>query len=405
MALFEQEERTEPATPRKRQEARERGQVARSHDLTTALIVLAACLCLHFFARPSIGRLGEVMSRTFQDLGAERFGIGTVLAAAGAVALVSLEVILPIAAIVFTVAVAANLVQVGFLFTEEPLTPDLTRLDPLKGAMRIFSPRGLYRGFAGFVKIAAVGGILYYTLWTEVAGPASPAAVVLLSGTVGQAVGFSLDLAVKLALRGAVVILILAIVDFAVQRWTYERDLRMSKGELKEELRRMEGDPKIKERRRRVQQQLLRQRMMRDVPQADVVVTNPTHLAIAIRYDREEMAAPRVVAKGEGLLAQRIREIAMEHGVPIVERKELARALYRAVEIGQEIPPELYKAVAELLAYVFRMAGGAGAAGLRPGGEPPVSEPQFGEPRFDEPPFEGAEAGERSVEPARGARR
>ncbi len=404
MALFEQEERTEPATPRKRQEARERGQVARSHDLTTALIVLAACLCLHFFARPSMERLGDVMVRSFRSLAAERggepFGVGTVLQTAGAAALVGLDVILPIAAIIFAVAVAANLVQVGFLFTEEPLAPDLTRLDPLKGAMRIFSPRGFYRGIAGFVKIAAIGAILYYTLWTEVAGPGAPGAVVLLSGTVGQAVGFSLDLAVKLALRGAVVILILAILDFVVQRWTYERDLRMSKGELKEEMRRMEGDPKIKERRRRVQQQLLRQRMMRDVPKASVVVTNPTHLAVAIRYDRKEMAAPRVVAKGEGLLAQRIREIAMEHGVPVVERKELARAIYRAVEIGQEIPPELYKAIAELLAYVFRMAGNAGASGFTPRGEPPL-----GESPLDEPGFDGAPAGGSSGEPARGARR
>ena len=154
----------------------------------------------------------------------------------------------------------------------------------------------------------------------------------------GQAIAYALDLTVSMGLRAVAVILALAILDYGFQRWAFERDMRMTRWELKEELRRMEGDPKMKERRRRVQQQLAYQRMMREVPRADVVVTNPTHLAVALRYLKERMAAPRVVAKGEGFIAQRIREVALENGVPVVERKELARALYAAVEVGSEVP-------------------------------------------------------------------
>jgi flagellar biosynthetic protein FlhB len=167
-----------------------------------------------------------------------------------------------------------------------------------------------------------------------------------------------------MCLRASVAILVLAILDYGFQRWVFERDLRMTKSELKEELRRMEGDPRMKERRRKVQQQIAYQRMMRDVPKASVVVTNPTQIAVAIRYDDSEMAAPRVVAKGEGYIAQRIREVAMENGVPVVERRELARALYGAVEIGQEIPPQFYKTVAELLAYVYRLTGSRAPGGF-----------------------------------------
>jgi flagellar biosynthetic protein FlhB len=367
MALFDTGDRTEPATPRKRQEAREQGQVARSHDLSTALVLLAGCMALHFLGLPALKSLGARMTAQFEALRPARLDIATAVHTMSAAALLSAQVLLPLIVLILAVGAASNFIQVGFLVTGQPISPDPARVNPLRGFERLFSFRGLFRGAFGLMKIIVVGGVLAWTLWYEVSSPRRAEAVILLTGTVGQAVAYALEVSVTMCLRAVIAILVLAILDFAFQRWMHERDLRMTKSELKEEMRRMEGDPKIKERRRRVQQQLAYQRMMREVPKSDVVVTNPTHVAVALRYVRAEMAAPRVVAKGEGTIAQRIRETAMEHGVPVVERPELARALYGSVEIGGEVPPELYKAVAELLAYVYRISGGR-VAGWNGGG-------------------------------------
>ena len=367
MAFSDNGDRTEPATPRKRQEAREQGQVARSQDLTSALILLAICLSLHFLGLPAIRRLGAGIAAGFQQIHDVRLEVSTVVSLMGAWFIVAAQILLPLVVLLLLVAAAANLLQVGFLVSGQHMAPDINRLNPLQGFQRIFSSRGLFRGAFGVLKVSIIGGVLAYTLWNEVASPHKAGAAILLAGTAGQAAVYALDVAVGMCLRAVVAILVLAILDFGIQRLLHDRDLRMTKWELKEEMRNMEGDPKIKERRRRVQQQLVQQRMMRDVPKAHVVVTNPTHLAVALRYERSEMPAPRVVAKGEGHLAERIRKVAMEHDVPIVERRDLARALYQAVEIGQEIPAELYKAVAELLAYVYRLTGRqqAGVPGSR----------------------------------------
>jgi flagellar biosynthetic protein FlhB len=176
-----------------------------------------------------------------------------------------------------------------------------------------------------------------------------------------QILGVAVELMLTLSLRAALVLLVLAIFEYGFQRWQHERDLRMSKREVREELKRYEGDPRIRERRRAIQQQLALQRMILGVPDATVVITNPTHLAVAVRYEKS-MDAPLVVAKGAELLARRIREAALEHGIPIVERKDLARALYRSADVGQSIPPDLYQAVAEILAYVYRLKGLATAS-------------------------------------------
>jgi flagellar biosynthetic protein FlhB len=366
MPLFDDGDRTEPATPRKRQEAREKGQVARSQDLAAALVLLAACLAVNFWGLPALLRMGALVAGGFHALSPSRpLDVATVVHSVGAGLVLSLQVLAPLALLFLAVAIGANVVQVGFLMSSHPVTPDLGRLGLLKGLSRILSLRGLTRGGFGVLKVVLVGAILAFSLWSELAGPRSRGAALLISGTIPQGAAYALQVAVSMGLKAVVAILVLAILDYAVQRLAHERDLRMTKAELKEELRRMEGDPKIRERRRRVQEQLRYQRMLREVPRADVVVTNPTHVAVAIRYDRSSMAAPRVVAKGEGYIAQRIREAAMENGVAVVERPELARGLYGAVEIGQEIPQEFYKAVAELLAYVYRLAGGARPAARR----------------------------------------
>lgn len=352
MAEERDEERTEPATPRRREEARERGQVARSADLSSAVILLAAVLALQFLGRSLMGGIFASATSVFEGLA----GIGgepdnVVLHFGGTFSAVLMG-FLPFVGIVLAAALAASLVQVGFRFTSAPLAPDFDRIDPVAGFARIFSLRGLIRLVGGALKVAAVGLVVFWTIWTERAG------LVELSGrSFEQIVGVAVGLMLTLSLRAALVLLVLAIFDYGYQKWQYERDLRMSKRELREELKRYEGDPRMRERRRSVQRQLSLQRMMLVVPRATVVITNPTHLAVAVQYDKETMAAPVVVAKGAEQLARRIREAALDHGVPLVERKDLARALYRSVEVGQTIPADLYQAVAEILAYVYRLKG------------------------------------------------
>jgi len=350
------EERTEPASPRRREEARERGQVARSADLSSAVILLAAVLALQFLGRPLIGGLFASAASVLEGLALVDGDPATLLAQFGGAFTAVLLGFLPFVGIVLAAALAANLVQVGFLFTAKPLAPDLDRINPVSGLARLFSARGLLRLVAGLLKLALVGLVVFLTLWAE------RVRLVELSGRGFEPIlGIAVDLMSVLSLRAAIALLVLALFEYGVQRWQYERDLRMSKQEVREELKRYEGDPRIRERRRAIQQQLALQRMLLGVPEATVVVTNPTHLAVAIRYEKS-MEAPVVVAKGAEQLARRIRESALDHAVPVVERKDLARSLYRTVDVGQSIPPGLYQAVAEILAYVYRLKGLASAA-------------------------------------------
>jgi flagellar biosynthetic protein FlhB len=355
VAEEQDEDRTEPATPRRREEARERGQVARSADLSSALILLAAVLALQFLGRSMIGGILSSSTSVLQGLAGVDVEPGTLMLHFGGAFAAVLAGFLPFVGVVLAAALGANLLQVGFLFTGEPLVPDLDRINPVSGLGRLLSQRGLLKIVAGLLKISVVALVVFWTLWAE------RVHLVELSGLpFEQMLGVATELMLTLSLRAALSLLALAVFDYGVQRWQHERDLRMSKREIREELKRYEGDPRIRERRRSLQRQLALQRMMLGVPEATVVITNPTHFAVAVRYEKP-MDAPIVVAKGTEQMALRIRETAMEHGVPIVERKELARALYRTVEVGQVIPSDLYKAVAEILAYVYRLKGFAPA--------------------------------------------
>jgi flagellar biosynthetic protein FlhB len=345
------EERTEPATPRRREEARERGQVARSADLSSALVLLAAVLALQFLGRSMIGGLLASASAVLEGFGSVDGEPGSLMLHFGGAFTAVLFGFLPFVGILLVAALVAGLGQVGFLFTGQPLVPDLDRINPVTGLGRLLSVRGLLKVVASLLKISVVGAVVLWTLWAE------RARLVELSGRpFEQIVGIATDLMLALSLRAALALLALAVLDYGLQRWQHERDLRMSKREIREELKRYEGDPRIRERRRVLQRRLALQRMMLGVPEATVVITNPTHFAVAVRYEKP-MDAPVVVAKGAEQMALRIRETAMEHGVPIVERQELARALYRGVEVGQAVPSDLYKAVAEILAYVYRLKG------------------------------------------------
>lgn len=343
------EEKTEPASPRRRQEARERGHVAKSQDLSSAVILLAALLALNLLGT---NLLSDMMKGTKIVLGSmgeidlDREGISGHAFAAG---LFTAQILLPFLVLLAASALAIHLAQVGFLFAPDPLAPDPSRLDPAAGLQRIFSWRSLARLLFGLGKLAVICIVLVATLRGQTTN------VLLLSEMqVGEIVRYLIDTGYLVSMRVALALLILGLLEYGYQRWQYEEDLRMSRQEVKEELKRMEGDPRIRERRRAVQRQLAQQRMMAAVPKAAVVITNPTELAIALQYD-DGMAAPKVVAKGAELIAERIRSVALEHGIPIVERKPLAQALYHTVEVGKDIPSKFYEAVAEVLAYVYSL--------------------------------------------------
>ena len=357
MAEERYDERTEAATPRRREEARERGHVARSADLSSAVILLAAVLALQFFGRGLSDRLFGATAGILQRL-AEVDGSRENLALHyGGACVAAFLGFLPILLVIVIAAIGVNVAQVGFLFVTEPLAPSFDRIDPIAGFGRIFSVRSVARMASGLLKVAAVGLVVFLTIWAERAR-----LVGLMGYAFEEIVTYGTGMMLTLGLRAVLVLLVLAILEYGYQKWQYERDLRMSKQEVREEMKRFEGDPKIKERRRAIQRQLAMQRMMQKVPKATVVITNPTHLAVAIEYRKDEMEAPVVVAKGAEGLAKRIREIALEHGVPIVERKDLAQAVYKSVDVGQAIPVELYQAVAEVLAYVYRVKGLAAVA-------------------------------------------
>jgi len=253
---------------------------------------------------------------------------------------------------VLMVGIGGNLLQSGFIWTSEPLKPDITRLDPIKGLGKLLSKRALVRLLVSVFKVVVIALISWLTISAQI--ESTRALVGLAPGEIAR---FGGELVINLGYRVAAALLILALADYAFQRWQYEQDLKMTKQELRDEMKRMEGDPLTRERRKKMQRQVAMQRMMQKVPDSDVVITNPTELAVAVSYDPDGDAAPVCSAKGAGHVAARIRRIAAENGVPIVENKPVARLLYRRVEIGEEIPVELYQAVAEILAYVYRIKG------------------------------------------------
>lgn len=346
------QDKSEPATPRRRQETRERGQVAKSADLTAAVVLLGGLTVLYVmresllghmkvFAQHCLGTAGDDVSRVDSVVNLLAWG-GRAVA----------DMVFPLMITVFILALVTSFGQVGVLFTLTPITPTLSKLSPLKGLKRMFSAHSAVHLTMGLAKTGVLSMVTYATLKGRIGALAQ--ASLLSHWAIAEV---AVDLIFTLCLRLALALLVLAIIDLVYQRWKYERDLRMTKQEIKEELRRMDGDPQIKRRRRDVQVQMTLQRLKSAVPKADVVITNPTSFAVALKYDPQAMNAPKVVAKGADHLARRIREIAIVNGVPIVERPPLARALYRTVEVGSEVPAQFYRAVAEILAYVYELAG------------------------------------------------
>jgi flagellar biosynthetic protein FlhB len=248
------------------------------------------------------------------------------------------------------VALAANLPQVGFHITGKALLPKPNRISPLAGLKRLFSLHGLVEALKSIGKILLIGWIAYSTLRPEM-----HLLPLLSNRPMGGALSHAAAVAFKLVIRVWIALVFLALLDYLFQRWNYERELRMTKQEMKEEMKETEGDPQVKARVRSVQMSMARRRMMQEVPTADVVITNPDHVAVALRYNREQDMAPVVIAKGAGWLCEKIKEVAREHNIPVIEKPPLARLLYKQVELGREIPVEVYRVVAEVLSYVYRL--------------------------------------------------
>ncbi len=350
MAEESYEDRNEPATPKKREKARQEGKVARSQEVSASLILMAGLLLLSVWGPHFIGNMRGLIwmlqgNATDFTLTTESF-YPQFIAFLKFFAVLILPMAIPLA----VVAIGSNVMQVGFLVTAKPLEPKLDSLNPVNGIKRIFSAKGLFELGKSLIKIAIIASIAYLTIrgrFEDLVGLAGTTTTEFLK-TVGE-------VGLELGLRTALALCILAIIDYAFQRWQFEKSIRMSKKELTDEFKQSEGDPHVKSKVRSLMRQMSRNRMLSDTADADVVVTNPIHVAVALRYDPERDSAPVVVAKGMRRLAEKIKEIARTNDVAIVENPPLARQLHRVVEVGDAIPMSLYKAVAEVLAFVYRL--------------------------------------------------
>ncbi len=339
-------------TPHRRQQAREQGQVAYSQDLGSAALLLVGSLLLLYWGGAVVDASARYMERQLAD--AQPTAYDPAAAASDARSLLSFfgPPLAPILGLLMLAGALATVLQIGLLFIPDKLQPDLSRISLLAGLKRIFSLQGVARLGFGLVKvliISVVTGVVLYRRRVEVIGAADL--------EIGDFARMLADLSLSTALWVGAALFVLALLDYGFQRWRHEQDLRMTHQEVREEMKNLQGDPAIVARRRAIQRQLALNRIGDKVPKADVVVTNPTELAVAIQYDPLTMAAPIVLAKGAGVLAQRIRRLALENNIPVVERKPLAQLLYKEVAVNHPVPDQSYAAVAEVLAYVYQLKG------------------------------------------------
>ncbi|MBW3599704.1 MAG: EscU/YscU/HrcU family type III secretion system export apparatus switch protein [Planctomycetes bacterium] len=340
------------ATPHRRQKAREEGQLPRSQDLASAVVLVGGLTAMLLLGRRLYEFLGNLARHQLGSVPELENDLGTISVQAGAVGRELASAMLPLLAVIVIAAVLVNLAQVGFLFLPQKLAFDLNRVNPLSGFQRLFSLPSAARFGFGLFKVVIVGIVAGLSVWGQ-----GDEILALVGASVPEIAVFLFQTVFWTSLKIAAALMILALLDYLFQRWKSEQDLKMTHREIQEEMKTLQGDPQIIARRRQVQRQLAMNRLSSDVPGATAVVTNPTELAIALKYDIDTMAAPVVVAKGAGVVAQRIRRLALESGVPIVERKELARVLYKEAEVGKPIPTEQFAAVAEVLRYVYQLQG------------------------------------------------
>jgi flagellar biosynthetic protein FlhB len=349
----EKSDRTEKPTPKKMADARKKGQVAQSREIPSAMILLAALGFFYFAGGFMFQRMEVLITGSYRQLNAPVLQDAL---SAGALARWCFDqvivILMPIMLLLVVVGILANVSQFGFLLKEDALAPNFKKINPWSGIKRLMSLKSLVELVKSVFKILFIGTIAFLILKRDL-----DVIPTLTQMEVGDIMVFTGEAAFKIAFFVCLGLIVLAAADFSYQRWQHQKELMMTKQEIKEERKQMDGDPQIKARIRSMQIEMARRRMMEMVPEADVVITNPTHLAIAIQFDADTMAAPAVVAKGADHMAQRIRETALSHDVPLVENKPLARSLYKTTEIGDPVPVELYQAIAEVLAYVYRLKG------------------------------------------------
>lgn len=352
------QERTEKATGKKRTDARRKGQVAQSREVSSVMILMTSLGIFYFAGSWMFWNISELIGGIYQNLGILSLkDVSDARAFSLEILYLYLTVLLPFLLPLAIVGFIANVMQVGFQISTEAMALKLSKLNPISGMKRLASLKSLVELCKSIIKVLFIGSIAYLLIKSDMQEFPS-----LIHQEVGQILVFIARVSLKICFFVCLAMIVLALLDYIYQRWQYEQDLKMTKQEVKDERKQSYGDPQVKSRIRAVQMEMARRRMMDAVPQADVVITNPTHLAIALKFDAREMIAPRVLAKGSGHIAQRIREIAVDNQIPLVEEKPLARALYKMVEIGDYIPAELYRAVAEVLAYVYRLKGMYGTA-------------------------------------------
>ncbi|MCS5542808.1 MAG: flagellar biosynthesis protein FlhB [SAR324 cluster bacterium] len=351
MAEQEGQEKTEVPTEKKRRESREEGQVAFSKELSSAALLAGIVLTLVATSPIILDAMRQLMSQIFRDLAqSEELSIDSIFTLSGEILSIILPAFAPFAAVIIFVGIFASVLQVGVLITFKAIAPKFNKISPLTGLKRLFSSQSLadfLKSMAKLIIVGFVGYLTYIDKITELNGlsVSTPESILIYNFTVVAEVAGKIVLA----------LVAIAIFDYFYQRWHHEQQLMMTKQEVKDETKQTEGDPQLKARIRQIQREMSNARMMQEVPKADAVIVNPTHFSVAILYDRDVMTAPEVIAKGADHLALRMRTVARENNVPILERPELARDLYANVEIGDDIPERFYKAIAEILAFVYRL--------------------------------------------------
>ncbi len=343
-------EKSEQPTAKKLADARRKGQVPLTRELAPLFVLLGGVGAITMWAPQMLQQFSGHYRSWLEQAGTLQLDPTTMHVLFWNITNTAFVPLLPFGLIVAVLALAALLMQTGPLWIEEGLQPKPSKLNPMNGIKRLFSWKGVVELLKSLAKVAMVGGILYGVL-----SEGMRHLVQLPIKSLLDSVGMTWNLVQDIVWSVGGILVILAIADFVYQRWQHNEDLKMTKQEVKDESKDVEGDPQIRSRRLSLQRERSRQRMLQAVPKADVIITNPTHLAVALRYDTANMDAPVVVAKGAGFMAEKIKQIARHAGVPILENRSLARGLFKGTKVGQEIPAALYQAAAELLAYVYRL--------------------------------------------------
>lgn len=342
-------EKTEKATPKKRQDARKKGQVAKSQDANTAIVLLGVFFLLYMTGSYMLKLVLGLYKQSFEEFMIMPLTEANVHMIFIQVTEKAALFLLPVMGVAMIGGIVANYLQVGFLFSTEAIQFKLSKINPINGFKRIFSLRAIVELLKSILKISFVGFIAFMVVWTRMDD-----ILILSKKPVGASLATLADITIKVGLYSSLALLFLSLLDYLYQKYDFEKSIRMSKQDIKDEYKNIEGDPLIKSKIKQKQREMAMQRMMQEVPKADVVITNPTHFAIAIKYDEKKFDAPFVVAKGVDFIAQKIKFVAKENDVPMIENRPLARALYDQVEIGQTIPEEFFKAIAEILAFVYK---------------------------------------------------